>query len=173
MDFNTATLGRESWTQITPCATEYNVTIAQGLDEPVWYKTILVPTGEVVESGPSPPNNNDVKIIDEHPQDIKTTVWHGKSKPKTTNLGQGSKLRKTLCKGIQTAAAIFLLEAMVLMSATSQWSGAWTQRWYGTGQADVWEIFGKDNLFDSRKLATRVKTSRNATGVEIQRSIIP
>ena len=40
------------------------------------------------------------------------------------------------------ATAVFLLEATCLLSAGAQWTGAWTQRIYGTGTADVWEVFG-------------------------------
>ncbi|MDP7647751.1 MAG: hypothetical protein QGH82_06770, partial [Candidatus Woesearchaeota archaeon] len=57
-----------------------------------------------------------------------------------------SKTKRNLLKGVQTTAAVLLLEAMVLMSATTRWSGSWTQRLYGTGQADVWEVFGQDHL---------------------------
>ena len=48
--------------------------------------------------------------------------------------------------GIRSAAAIFLLEAVVLMSASAQWSGSWTQRHYGTGQADIWEVFAPEHV---------------------------
>ena len=45
-----------------------------------------------------------------------------------------------MTKGIRKAACVLLLEAMVLLSAGTQWAGAWTQRMYGTGSADVWEV---------------------------------
>ena len=35
-----------------------------------------------------------------------------------------------------------LLESMVLLAAGTQWGGSWTQRLYGTGNADLWEIMG-------------------------------
>ena len=87
--------------------------------------------------------NEDLKqtSIPDGPCDVKTTVWYGKvdrssrKKPKTKSL---------VLNGIRSAAAIFLLEAVVLMSASAQWSGAWTQRHYGTGQADIWEVFAAE-----------------------------
>ena len=139
-DFASATLGKESWTQVTSSADTISDTVMQGLDNPVWRQTTLVETGELIESTPWPPQGL-IPEIPDGPKDIKTTVWYGQ-----TMATPRPKLRKNLLKGIQTAAAVFLLEAMVLMSATSQWSGSWTQTLYGTGQADVWEVFGKDNL---------------------------
>ena len=47
-----------------------------------------------------------------------------------------------MMKGIRTVAATFLLEAMVLLAAGATWQGSWSQRMYGTGIADVWELFG-------------------------------
>ena len=37
---------------------------------------------------------------------------------------------------------VFLLEAMVLLAAGAEWSGSWTQRFYGSGTADIWEVYG-------------------------------
>ena len=42
-----------------------------------------------------------------------------------------------MVKGIQRAAAVMLLEAMVLLATEIQWAGSWTQKAYGTGAADV------------------------------------
>ena len=96
-------------------------------------------SGELIESTPLP--SSKVVPVPDGPQDIKTTVWYGNKKtPKV------SRTKRNLVKGIQTTAAVLLLEAMVLMSATTSWSGSWTQRFYGTGTADVWEVFGNDNL---------------------------
>ena len=56
---------------------------------------------------------------------IKTTVWYGqrhqanKSRPKA---------KQHLVKGIQWAAADFLLEAMALLSSGAEWSGSRTQK---------------------------------------------
>ena len=52
------------------------------------------------------------------------------------------KFRRTITKGIRLATAIFLLEATVLLASGAQWTGSWTQRLYGTGSADVWEVLG-------------------------------
>ena len=53
-------------------------------------------------------------------------------------------MRHSGCTGVEAcgglAAAVFLFEATVLMAASASWSGAWSQRIYGTGEADVWEI---------------------------------
>jgi hypothetical protein len=70
--------------------------------------------------------------------DITTKVWYGEAEPPSKD----PKLRRNLRKGIQTAAAILLLEAVTFMNCASQWSGHWTQRYYGTGQADLWEVCG-------------------------------
>jgi len=139
LDFESTILGKESWTQVTPAAKFIDDAVMDGLDNPVWRQTTLVETGKLIESTPWPPQGLNPDF--DGPADIKTTVWYGKtSEPKK------SRLKRNLLKGVQTAAAIFLLEAMVLMSASSQWSGSWTQKMYGTGQADVWEVFGADNL---------------------------
>ena len=97
-------------------------------------------TGQLIESKAVDPTKLSEPDMFE-PADIKTTVWYGQltTKPKP-------KLQRNLLKGIRSVAAVFLLEAMVLMSAGAQWSGSWTQRMYGTGQADVWEVFGRDSL---------------------------
>ena len=50
-------------------------------------------------------------------------------------------------RNIQNCAAVFLLECMVLLSAGSDWSGARTQRLYGSGGTDVWEIYGDHAVF--------------------------
>ena len=97
--------------------------------------------GEVIGSIPWPPA--ETLKVPGGPRDVKTKVWYGRLQQRTQ-----PKVKRNLFKGIQMATAVFLLEAMVLMSATAAWSGGWTQRMYGTGQADVWEAFGRDNLAD-------------------------
>ncbi len=138
-DFHKVTQGKETWTQITESAILASDVPVEGLDKPVWRQTTLVDTGKLIESMPLP-SNKDVPVPD-GPKDIKTTIWYGRKVPQ-----KGVKMRRSLMKGIQTAAAVLLLEAMVLMSTTTNWTGSWTQRLYGTGTADVWEIFGRDNL---------------------------
>ena len=50
-------------------------------------------------------------------------------------------------QGIYQGAAIYLLEALVLLATGVEWSGSWTQKLYGTGSADVCEVFGPyDNV---------------------------
>ena len=100
---------------------------------------MLVDTGELIESTPWPPAQ--ATKIPDGTRDIKTTVWYGQLQKRTQ-----PKVKRNLFKDIQMATAVFLLEASVLMSATAAWSGGWTQRLYGTGQADVWEVFGRDSL---------------------------
>ena len=51
-----------------------------------------------------------------------------------------------LLKGFQRQTAVLLLEAMVVLAAGAAWSGAWAQRVYGTGMADVWEMFDHNTL---------------------------
>ena len=113
-----------------------------GLHNPVWRETVLIATNEVIESVML---KDDSYVGRELPEqgDIRTTVWYGSGYKKPE---KKTKLRRNLMKGIQTATAIFLLEAMVLMTASAQWSGSWTQRLYGTGSADVWEVFGTHGL---------------------------
>ena len=57
-----------------------------------------------------------------------------------TKAASKTKARKGLLKDIATCAAVFLLEASVFTSIASQSSTAWTQRYYGTSEADVWQI---------------------------------
>ncbi len=140
---------KESWTQVTKDAVHYDGTIMQGLQDPVWRQTVAVETGEVLESQPVTQVTEFQKVIPNGPVDIKQTVWYG-NVPDMPSTKPKSRVLKNLFKGIRSVAAIFLLEALVLMSATSQWSGAWTQKLYGTGQADVWEVFG------SHKVLTKV-----------------
>ena len=45
-----------------------------------------------------------------------------------------------MTRGIRHCAAVFLLEACVVLAIGSQWAGSWTQRLYGTGTADIWEV---------------------------------
>ena len=141
-EFKIAVEGRESWTQVTSSAKQFDDSVLSGLNDPVWRQTMLVSTGEVIESRaftathPLPETD-----IPSGPQNIKTTVWYGRVAAPTR-----PKVRKNLLKGIQTATAVFLLEAMVLLSASAQWSGSWTQRHYGSGQADVWEVFGDHGM---------------------------
>ena len=52
--------------------------------------------------------------------------------------------KRNMVKGIQRAAAVMLLEAMVLLAFGTLWAGSWTQKICGTGAADVWEICGND-----------------------------
>ena len=136
-EFQETTQGKETWTQITDNAEMVTVNI-EGLDDPVWRQTVYADSGELIESTPLP---SDVKIkVPKAPSSIKTTVWYGATTTKQP------KIKKTLVKGMRAAAAVLLLEAMVLLSAGASWSGSWTQYMYGTGTADVWEIFGRDNL---------------------------
>ena len=134
-EFVKSTHGRETWSQVTCGATQYDDSILEGLEKPIWRQTYLT-TGQLIESKAVDLTNLSEPDMFE-PSDIKTTVWYGQltTKPKP-------KLQRNLLKGIRSVAAVFLLEAMVLMSAGAQWSGSWTQRMYGTGQADVWEVFG-------------------------------
>ena len=134
-EFVKSTHGRETWSQVTCGATQYDDRILEGLEKPIWRQTYLT-TGQLIESKAVDLTNLSEPDMFE-PSDIKTTVWYGQltTKPKP-------KLQRNLLKGIRSVAAVFLLEAMVLMSAGAQWSGSWTQRMYGTGQADVWEVFG-------------------------------
>ena len=64
------------------------------------------------------------------------------------NCKRGHSLELREICSIQMATAVFLLEAVVLMSATTRWSGSWTQRMYGNGQSDVLEGFGLDYSTD-------------------------
>ena len=141
-EFDSATKDKEVWTQtFSKSETINDSSSIQGLNDPVWRQTVLVDTGELIESTPWPPTQT-VKIPN-GPRDIKTTVWYGQLQARTQ-----PRVKRNLFKGIQMVTAVFLLETMVLMSATAQGSGSWTQRMYGTGNADVWEVFGRDNLTD-------------------------
>ena len=134
-DFIKCTSGFESWTQATDDATHLDESVYQGLDNPVWRQTFAADTGEILESMPYKQDSQ--SEVPDGPRDILTTVWYGKrTEPRK------AKVRHNLLKGVRTVAAVFLLEALVLLSAGAQWSGSWTQSLYGTGQADVWEVFG-------------------------------
>ena len=110
---------------------------------------MLVGTGELIESTPWPPPQ--ATKSPDGTRDIKTIVWYGQLQKRTQ-----PKVKRNLLKGIQMATAVFLLESSVLMGATAAWSGGWTQRMYGTGQADVWEVFGRGSLTNiSRKQGWR------------------
>ena len=77
---------------------------------------------------------------------ITTMVWHGKS---ATPTNKEKKVKRNLVKGARSIAAVFLLEAMVLLSAGTCWASAWTQKMYGTGMADIWEIYGEYGVLTS------------------------
>ena len=141
--FAVITKGLETWTEISKDATHYNADVLQGLDVPKWRETKDLKHETILESVNLASLVNPGEPLPGGRTDIQTTVWYGRtlSKPK-----QGSKVRTNLMKGIQCAAAVFLLEAMVLVAASAEWSGSWTQRMYGTGSADVWEVFGNHNL---------------------------
>ena len=139
-EFEEAVQGKETWTQTVTNAETVNSVDIEGLDDPVWRQTTIVESGKLIESTPLP---SDVSIpVPDGPSDIKTTVWYGR----TDTTPKQPRACRNLIKGMRAAAAVLLLEAMVLLSAGAHWSGAWTQRVYGTSQADVWEIFGRDNL---------------------------
>jgi hypothetical protein len=136
-EFAQATLDKESWTQVKKEAASFDDEILDGLQEPVWRKTQLIENDEVIESIPWTDASLGKALPGRTGQDIKTTVWYGKAAK-----GSKPRLKRNLWKGIQGAAAILLLEAVVLLSASSHWAGSWTQKMYGTGQADVWEVGG-------------------------------
>jgi hypothetical protein len=151
-EFEEVTRDLEEWTDITCKSKNFNSEIFQGLSEPKWRRTIDLKSGQVIESRPYDVKMLNAKslspsISDGNNQgsdasfDVQTTVWFGQkigSRPKKNR----TTLRRNLLRGIQTCAAVFLLEAMVLMTAGEEWAGAWTQRLYGTGSADIWEVFG-------------------------------
>ena len=47
-----------------------------------------------------------------------------------------------MLKGVRHLAAVFLLEAVVFMSAAACWGGQWMTRAYGTTRPDLWEVYG-------------------------------
>ena len=129
--FEAATIGTSEWSEGTRDASCYNSEVCKGLQDPKWRETKDLSTGVVVESRPV-----DGKMIgavgDVLPagvSTIKTTIWYGQlHQPKRSR----PKARQHLAKGIQWAAAVFLLEAMALLSSGAEWSGSWTQKLYGT-----------------------------------------
>ncbi len=149
VSFGEITTGLETWTEITE-STCFNAQCLEGLDAPKWRETTNLDTGAVIESrcieGLSDLEGL-IPSVGRGPQKIKTTVWYG-SKIQARDKGK-VRTKKTLMKGIRRGAALFLLEAMVLLAAGSQWSGSWTQRLYGTGVADVWEVFGDHGVLSN------------------------
>ena len=137
-----ATVGKESWTAVEQDAAWLDNKVTEGLEKPCWRESVDVDTEEVIESRPV--NDSGIKetFIEDAPRNIKTTIWYGTGKPKSQNVRSSEKFRRTITKGIRLATAIFLLEATVLLASGAQWTGSWTQRLYGTGSADVWEVFG-------------------------------
>ena len=132
--------GRESWTQVTRNAKQVDNDVLQGLNDPVWRQTELMETGVLFESMPLEGAPVEKEIPD-GPKDIKTTVWYGRLVASKGSKAK-PKVQRNLLKGSRGAAAVLLLEAVAFMSLASQWSGSWTQRLYGTGQVDVWGVFG-------------------------------
>jgi hypothetical protein len=137
------------WTHRLPKATNFDCNIIEALVKeghtPTWRLTTDTKTGKVIESVPltralcadvSVPVDLQAPLPEK--ADITTKVWYGEAELPEKD----PKLRRNLRKGIQTAAAILLLEAVTFMNCASQWSGHWTQRYYGTGQADLWEVCG-------------------------------
>ena len=53
-------------------------------------------------------------------------------------------------RNVRNLTAVFLLEAAVLLGAGVQWGSAFTQRQYGTGSADVWEVGASHNRVSDR-----------------------
>ena len=134
-----ATLNRECWTQETPLATHFDGEVMVGLNNPVWRKSYDLHSGDLLESRSIDEPTTLQYLVKDGPKDLKTQVWYGKNTGQTKTK---SSLRSNLKKGISMATSIFLLEAVVLMAAGANWSGSWTQQLYGTGEADVWEVFG-------------------------------
>ena len=100
----------------------------QGLDGPVWRQTTLVDTGELIEATPLPTIR--VVTVPDGASDIKTTICYGQ----TQTRGK-SRMQRNLMKGIHMATAVFLLGAMVWISATAACSGSWTENvWNRTGK---------------------------------------
>ena len=138
--FEMLTEGLERWTEKAQNARDFNHQCFEGLDKPAWRETKDINTEKILESRPVTEEMFTSITLFCQPCDIQTTVWFGvvnKKKVKTP------KLENNLAKGIQHATAVFLLEAIVLLTAGTDWSGAWTQRFYGSGSADVWEVFGE------------------------------
>ena len=116
--FEAATSGTCQWSETTQNATCFNSEVFEGLHDVKWRETKDLSTGMVVESRPV--DDKMVAVDDVLPagvSNIKTTIWYGqlhqpkKSKPKS---------RQHLAKGIQWAAAVFLLEAMALLSSGAE-----------------------------------------------------
>lgn len=104
--FAVITKGLETWTEISENATHYNADVLQGLDVPKWRETKDLKHETILESVNLASLVNPGNPLPGGRTDIQTTVWYGRtlSKPK-----QGPKLRTNLMKGIQCAAAVFLL----------------------------------------------------------------
>ena len=45
--------------------------------------------------------------------------------------------------GVRHLASLFLLEAIVFVTAAGVWGGSWMRRVHGTTRPDVWELFGE------------------------------
>ena len=105
-EFAKCTDGRESWTQVTSSATQYDDNIMQDLKDPVWRQTFLLTTGELLESQPVKPDSpSKVNLFE--PSDIKTTVWYGQ-----LNKNPKPRLKRNLMKGIRSTAAVFLCQKL-------------------------------------------------------------
>ena len=138
--FQKTTEGLEEWTEITCNQVSFNSAIFKGLDTPKWRRTVDLKTGDVIESREFTSEMTGTIPFSGNTRDVQTTVWYG-TKDRFGQKSPKNKLRKRLVKGMQRAATVFLLEAMVMLSCSSQWAGAWTNRMYGTSGADVWEMF--------------------------------
>ena len=103
-----------------------------------WCRTLDLKSGQILEDRAF----DEFMLDDNRPlgneaTDIQTIVYYGKRDTKATSR---MKARKGLLKSIATCAAVFLLEASVFTSVASQSSTALSQRYYGTSEADVWQI---------------------------------
>ena len=115
----------------------FNSSVFDGLDKPQWRQTVNLDDGALIESRPVE-SLSMTESLPDGVSNIQTTVWYGvRAKPTRKSIK-----KKNMVKGIQRAAAVLLLEAMVLLATGTQWAGSWTQKAYGTGTADVWEICG-------------------------------
>ena len=139
--FHKSTNDLESWTEINHSTTHFDNTIFKGLDQPVWRRTTNIQSGELIESRPYDESMLSTTTLPTGVTDIQSEVWHG-TRLKKRDPSSKAKRHRCIMKGVRQATAVFLLEAMVLLATGSEWAGSWTQYCYGTGTADVWEVFG-------------------------------
>ena len=118
--FKRSTAGLESFTQTTLGATKYDTDIFENLPTPEWRRTVDIDTNTVLENRPVLQFCDNFLCADlPSKRNIETTIWFTPSASTSAARPCKPKVRKAVGRSVQALAAVFLLEAMALLSAGS------------------------------------------------------